>query len=506
MKKRLFAGIILVAFIAISTFLLIFYLGRNNKHVNADQVSQEAATPTVTVSPAIDYTELNSAVEAVPDYYTFVYGKAVASNLTKILDYVEANKSTMDQEAVNEYATKIRAVINSSSFTLSEVPQIYLEVSNEYPISQDYTSASIAVIDAEGGNNKDIIDMSGQIKIRGNSTTQVPKKNYTIKFSKKEDVLGMGEAKKWVLVANAFDKTLMRNKLVFDFASAIGLQYTPDTAYVDVWLNGRPIGSYLLLELIEVSPSRVDINTDKGDYLIEREYERSSFGTAYFMTPDFGTRFGVTAPKNITQEKVGELRDFLGKVEEAMRERDWETFTSLVDEKSYIDFYILSELFKTVDFDYASTRFYIKTGKLFAGPPWDYDLSSGNAASDFYVAYNYHDGYGPFSSYIGLWCNKNFYRDCYDFPEFKAALIQRYNELQDIIKNLYEDNILGTNQIDLLLEKYGKSFERNYTTAGWTLLKEFHLERYPDSTYEQNVEYLRGWLEKRNEFLSNSWK
>ena len=32
----------------------------------------------------------------------------------------------------------------------------------------------------------------------------------------------------------------------------------------------------------------------------------------------------------------------------------------------------------TKDIGFSSTRFYIKNGKLYAGPLWDLDLSSGN--------------------------------------------------------------------------------------------------------------------------------
>lgn len=447
LKSKLFKGILLIAFMTSSIFLLFLLLDMKYKHERVNQIDQEET--------------MNATDEADSE-----------------IDYTEHE--------------------------LTDVPQVFIEVSNEELINTEYSSASIVIVDSKDGKSEDIIDLSANIKIRGNSTAQVPKKSYTIKFIKKVDVLRMGEAKKWVLNANAFDKSLMRNKLVFDFASTIGLEYTPNSIFADVWLNGKFLGNYLLSELIEASPSRVDIDTDKDDFLFERETERVSEGTTYFTTPIYKCRFGVNEPEDITKEQLEELTGFIGKVEMAMQAKDWELFTSYVDEKSYIDYYILSELFKAVDFDYSSTRFYIKNGKFYAGPPWDYDLSSGNADKDFYYKYNYHEDFGPDSSYIGIWCNANFYS--YEFPEFTDALFIRYTELQEVIKNMYEDNSLGTNQIDLLLEKYGKSFDRNYTTAGWIFTQGSMFERVPEPTYEQNVEYLRGWLEKRNEFLIDSFK
>jgi len=498
-------GILLISFTIIYAFLIFFLSGINNKLENVGQVDQEEIMPTKDDSSVIDYTKLDSVLEEVPKYYTTFFDMTVSSHLSYLLDYIKDNKKTLTQEMVDAYANEIQEIIKSS-FPLTEIPQVYIKVSSQELISKEYSLASITIVDSKGGKSEDIIDLSATIKIRGNSTPEVAKKSYTIKFVKKVGVLGMGKAKKWVLNANAFDKSLLRNKLVFDFASLIGLEYTPESTFADVWLNGKFIGNYLLSELVEVSPSRVNIDTDKGDFLIEREAERVSEGITYLTTPIFGSRFGVNEPEDITKEQLMVLTNFLEKVEMAIQARDWELFASYVDEKSYIDYYILSELFKVVDFDYASTRFYIKNNKLYAGPTWDYDLSSGNADDNFYYNYNYHEGFGSDSSYIGLWCNANLYRYCYEFPEFTAALRVRYKELQEVIKNLYEDNSIGTNQIDFLLEKNGKSFASNYNKAGWTFTQDFILERIPETTYEQNVEYLRGGLKKRNEFLLNSFE
>ena len=48
-----------------------------------------------------------------------------------------------------------------------------------------------------------------KIKGRGNSTWEQPKQPYSIKLSEKESVLGMPKSKRWVLIANYSDKTLL---------------------------------------------------------------------------------------------------------------------------------------------------------------------------------------------------------------------------------------------------------------------------------------------------------
>jgi hypothetical protein len=83
-------------------------------------------------------------------------------------------------------------------------------------------------------------------------------------------------------------------------------------------------------------------------------------------------------------------------------------------------------------------------------------------------------------------------------------LYDRYLELQDKIINLYADNVLGTNQIDYLISQNKNSFERNFSEAGWDIGTPYSiLERLPDPTYKENVEYLRNWLYNRNIWLIN---
>ena len=93
-----------------------------------------------------------------------------------------------------------------------------------------------------------------------------------------------------------------------------------------------------------------------------------------------------------------------------------------------------------------------------------------------------------------------------NYPEFKKALYDRYLDLQDEIVNLYSDNILGENYIDKTVTEYWDSISRNYNEAGWIVGKTYsELERVPDQTYEENVEFFRNWLQKRNDWLLGYW-
>ena len=76
------------------------------------------------------------------------------------------------------------------------------------------------------------------IRGRGHTTWMENKKPYKFKLDKKADLLGMGKNKHWTLLANAFDETLLRNKLTYYMGEQLGLAYTPKSMAVDVVMNG----------------------------------------------------------------------------------------------------------------------------------------------------------------------------------------------------------------------------------------------------------------------------
>ena len=111
------------------------------------------------------------------------------------------------------------------------------------------------------------------IHCRGNASWEdTDKKSYQIKLTEKKDLLGMGADKQWILLANAFDNTLMRNTLAFDIAQELGVSFTPDSECVDVYANGQYIGNYLLTEKIEIDKERVNIlNLEEQMELMNKE-------------------------------------------------------------------------------------------------------------------------------------------------------------------------------------------------------------------------------------------
>ncbi|MBO4452340.1 MAG: CotH kinase family protein, partial [Clostridia bacterium] len=360
---------------------------------------------------------------------------------------------------------------------------------------------TVRVLDSEGGVYKDIEDDEAEIKIRGNSTSSGAKKPFNIKFSSKTNLLGMGKNKKWCLLANMYDKTLIRNQLVFDIAYQTRLRYTPKYRVVEVFVNGYNQGCYLLTDAIKADKTRVDINTDENEFILERD-ERTDPGRYYFSSPYYGIRFGVNEPEEPTDDQKQWLDDFLYEAETAISSADYSRISQYFDIDSMVDFYIVFEYSKEVDVDVGSTRFYIKGGKIYGGPCWDFDLSCGNYDRSYY---NWIYGSSGDSA-EGYWARDRFkwYLNLWNCEEFKAAVKTRYAELQDVLVNVYEDNALGKNLIDRTVEKYSSVIDRNYTI--WSIYTKYsELERAPLGSYGEEIEYMRDWFRRRNNWFTNRW-
>lgn len=393
----------------------------------------------------------------------------------------------------------------------TDIAQIFITTSNSIN-KDDYVSATISIVDEKNGSFNTIIDDQAKIKVRGNSTANLHKQPFNFKLSKSEGVLGMPKGKKWCLLANHLDPSLMRNALAYQFAENIGLPYSCQTRYVDVWLNGKYNGNYLLTVPVEVGTNRVDINTEDNEYLIEIQKSKIEEGVTYLCSQIY--RFEIGEPEIITEEQKQYLYHLLVNAEKAMKSGNVKEIKKYIDFDTFIDFYIVQELFKNKDFNVSSTRFYIKNDKIYAGPVWDFDLSCGNVSKyplykDF-LAYNNYGEYGSGSgnSYEGFWTVSSLDKTQASWiellmgcNEFSFAFYARYLELQDQIVHLYQDNALGTNQMDVLRKKYGNAFNRDVSLWPLSILRNSELYRTEEKTFGDSVVFLRSFLKNRNEWL-----
>lgn len=396
---------------------------------------------------------------------------------------------TTPEPVTLEQAVSETAAVTRNDYGYSDLPQIRIKATN---ITKEYSDATVTIYDPSGKYGL-AENVPVSVRIRGNISALCDKKPYNLKFASDTSLLGMIKGKKWILLANRFDKSLMRNKLVYDFSSQLSFAYNVQSQYVDVWVNNVYKGNYLMTTPIDVAENKIDIDPENNEFLIERELSRKESGVKYITTPVKKVRYQINEPSKITEEQTAYLLKILGDAETAIAEKDFEAIQKYIDVQTFIDFYIVQELFRNQDVNFSSSRLYVKGDKIYAGPVWDFDICCGNGRHSIYGKYC-NISYGVFA------LSTPWIKELLLVPEFKELFVARYNELQDLIVNLYANNSLGSNRIDVLQSKYKAAFLRDSKVAGWGFIT-MGLDDVPFQTYNEYVEYLRNWLKERNTWL-----
>lgn len=219
------------------------------------------------------------------------------------------------------------------------------------------------------------------IERRGQSSQNFPKKSYAIELrnrdgsDRKVPLLGMPADGDWVLYGPYNDKTLMRNVVAYATARAIG-RYAARTRFVELRLNGRYQGVYVLVEKLELGDDRV-----QGDALLEFTFPFQARTKApSFRTPIKRRPIVWEDPErgDLSRARAGEIAARVRAAERALYgPGSWRRH---IDEASAIDFALLNELFKNQDAFHASTYMALhRDGRLRLGPVWDFDISMGNS-------------------------------------------------------------------------------------------------------------------------------
>ena len=226
-------------------------------------------------------------------------------------------------------------------------------------------------------------------RVRGNVSQQMPKKPFAVKLDKKHGVLDMPAHKRWVLLANWKDRTLMRNAVAFGIADVFkntlsgGMAWNPSGQFVELVYNGVHVGNYYLCEQIKIDGNRLDIKDpyDKDDaftavedygYLLECDdaYDEDwNFTTANyipFLFKDDGTDEMLTYAQN-----------FVRGIEDNLYAGNYDAAYEKMDLTSLVDYWLIQELMMNSEMQHPkSVYMYINDGKFYAGPIWDFDWNT----------------------------------------------------------------------------------------------------------------------------------
>ncbi len=397
------------------------------------------------------------------------------------------------------------------------IPAVFLTTDDPEKINRDEYVPCTLQIDAgmTGGEYSSTEVLAGEIRGRGHSTWGWPKKPYKIKLEEKTSLLGMTEAKRWVLLSDYADETFLRNTAAFEMARCMGsFQFVPHAIPVDVYLNGIYQGVYTLGEQLEVKSSRLALddnlaNVETG-YLLEiggADPNTDKAGWNCFDLPSgCGTDILIKSPDtendpnaeyNWTQEHFDFIYDYMCKADTAITTlTDYEKY---IDVDSFIDWFLVHELSYNLDSCFRRSCYVTKPklGKLKMGPVWDFDLAFGNMYMD---NPKYDDwatvGSSDRSSYIGLtWFNYLMTDE-----KFRSRARARWDEIKD------EMTDSAVSAIDAFKPKLIPSAEVNFeiwnTLSAANGFQPKEMSKY--QSYFDQVLYLKKFINNRKRWIDEN--
>ncbi len=274
-------------------------------------------------------------------------------------------------------------------------------------------------------NPDQTVDYKGKMSIkgRGNSTWGYPKKPYAIKLDEKAEVLGMKKHKRWCLLANYMDRTLIRNAVSFEISRRTSLAWTPSGKFVEVILNDKHIGNYYLCEQIKSDKDRVAL---KDGYIFECD---SWFDEVYkFRSPVYNVPWQFKDPDEVTPDEVSTIRSIVTEFENTLNDSKKfaaREYLNYIDPESFVDWWIVNELAQNSEVNHPKSTYVHmeKGGKFVAGPVWDFDWGTYMVRADY--GYSSRD-----RTYYIYWLSQD--------PEFKKLIKQRWAALKGPLASIPE--------------------------------------------------------------------
>ena len=387
---------------------------------------------------------------------------------------------------------------NSRLYQLTNLPTVSIHTLNgEIPYDKEHQIVSQLTIIS--GDGTALLSEPGTTRERGNASRSFPKKPYRIKFDKKQHVLDApAKAKKWTLINNYGDKTLMRNMLAFELSRRMGMTYTPYGTAVDVLLNGEYKGCYQLCDQVEINKNRINITemTSKdnegsaltGGYFVEIDayaYEEKSW-----FNSNKGNPVTIKSPDedSITTQQKNYIKGYFNKME-----ADWKSYLDL---NSFLRHFLVGELSGNTD-TYWSVYMYKDRDDdmMYTGPVWDFDLAFNNDQRTYPVNsktdYIYRSG-GSCAGNMRSFTDKIVVNDA----NAKKQLVEIWDEARQ--GGLTEENMVA--YIDSLESVLQQSQKLNFIR--WPMMNQLVHQNFKIwGSYEAEVENVRDFMKERIDWM-----
>ncbi len=319
-------------------------------------------------------------------------------------------------------------------------------------------------------------------KGRGNYTWTLDKKPYRISFDEKTKILDLPLAKKFVLLANHADDSLLKNDFTYSVAKRMNLNYSFTGEFVDLYIDKHYIGNYYVTPKIDIAKEIVDLKDDNA-LLVELDNNYYEDEEKYFTSKILNDHI-VLKDSNSKKEdnsfKVFE--DKYNIVEECIINQDYYCLEDNIDIDSFIKYYIISEFSENPDSLRSSLFMYMDglDDKIHIGPIWDFDIAYGLK--------------GKYSSYNQFLIKDNMINEEEASKLFYNLL--KINEFEDKViaywnnsaKDIYKDEI---NKLDKKIKYLNKA--GSYNNDYWNY-----------NSYDRSTSIFKRWLNNRYSFINNT--
>ncbi len=401
-------------------------------------------------------------------------------------------------------------------YQLTNLPTVVIHTQNgQDPYSKEIeVNSYVGIISNEG---TELLQDTATARLRGNNSATHPKKPYRIKFDEKHRVLGSpAKAKKWTLINNYGDKTLMRNCIAFEISRRLGIGFTPFCQPVDVVLNGEYQGCYQLCDQVEVRKNRVDIEEMdatciegealEGGYLIEIDAYASN--EPKHFTSSHSTPVTVKYPDSdeIVDQQFKYIKAYYNAFETALYKSTWKDdevgYRHYINMPSLLRHFLVGELSGNTD-TYWSTYFSKDRydSQFLVEPAWDFDLAFENdnrtypiCNSSEYVYYSKGSSAGSFKDII----RRMTYTDTRTRNELSDMWAYARRHLDITTESLQA-------YVDSLAEELDASQRLNFIR--WPIMNQkVHQNPVIWGSYEKEVKNVSDYIARRMDWMDKKLK
>lgn len=265
---------------------------------------------------------------------------------------------------------------------------------------------------------------SASLQGRGSSSWNCEyKKSYSLRLEQSMNILGMGSAKNWNLIGNAYDPSLLKNTTFNNLANELGIKYQPKMEYINLYIDGKYQGVYLLTSKISVSSERVALN--KGDMFFKMDAPLPKQSIAYesvtwFEDGNVSPGADLVYPKDATQEQLERAGEVIQRFIDCVENPDSEDFDKFVDLDSLVKYYWIQEAGMNFDAWQRSVYLYYKENedKIYFGPVWDMDLTLGSPYEKAGMMFDSPEGFRI--------CNAGWYSALFRRQDFLDTVVDYY--------------------------------------------------------------------------------